>query len=289
MKLTQARFLVFVAVAALLVSIPAIVSAQEPPPNRFYGSVSIDGRPAAVGTVVSAWASGGEVASVTTTTVGRYPTLEVSRLSPGTPITFRVNGIDANETANWRQGGIVALNLTASSTALPLLVPPHAFSGLVTIDGSAVTSGVEISAIIEGAVVVTTFTSSDGRYKLKIQQGTRNFVGKTVTFTVGGEIANQSAIWRQGGVDLLDLSVYSGPRPVADVFAQLISSGSLIVVWMFHNDTKTWSVFDPRPEAAPLNDLTEVSHGDILWVEVSERSSFQGRTLYQGWNLIDLR
>ena len=119
MKLTRTSILLLMAVAALLVSVPAIVSAQEPPPNRFYGTVSIDGRPAAVGTVVSAWANGEQVATVTTTTTGRYPTLEVRRLTAGTPITFRVNGVDANETANWRQGGIVERNLTASSTTVP--------------------------------------------------------------------------------------------------------------------------------------------------------------------------
>ena len=198
-------------------------------------------------------------------------------------------GVEANETASWQQGTVTPLNLTASSTAVPLLTPPHAFSGLVTIDGNTVSGGVEVAAVIEGDTVATTFTSSDGRYRLIVEQGTQNFIGKTVTFTIDGEIAIQSVLWRQGGVDLLNLSIYSGPQPVADVFASLISDDSLVVVWMYYNDTQTWSVFDPRPEAATLNDLAEVSSGDILWIEVSRRVVFQGRTLYEGWNLIALR
>ena len=287
--LVRTPSLMLIAVVALLVSLPAIVSAQVPPPNRFFGSVTIDGRPAPVGTTVVAWANGQQVGMVVTTTVGSYPTLEVSGLSPNTPITFRVNGVEANETASWEQGTVTPLNLTASSTALPLLTPPHAFSGLVTIGGSAASGGVEVTAAIEGEIVATTFTSSDGRYRLIVEQGTQNFVGKIVTFTIDGKFASQSALWRQGGVDLLDLSIHSGPQPVTDVFASLISDGSLVVVWMYYNDTKTWSVFDPRPEAAPVNDLAEVSSGDILWVEVSRESVFQGRTLYEGWNLIALR
>ena len=287
--LVRTPLLMLIAVAALLVSLPAIVSAQEPPPNRFHGSVTVDGQPASVGTTVAAWASGQQVAMVVTTTLGRYPILEVSGLSPNTPVSFRVNGVEANETASWQQGTVTPLNLTASSTAVPLLTPPHAFSGLVTIDGNTVSGGVEVAAVIEGDIVATTFTSSDGRYRLIVEQGTQNFVGKTVTFTIDGEIAIQSVLWRQGGVDLLNLSIYSGPQPVADVFASLISDGSLVVVWMYYNDTQTWSVFDPRPEAAPLNDLAEVSSGDILWVEVSRQRVFQGRTLYEGWNLISLR
>ena len=287
--LVRTPSLMLIAVVALLVSLPAIVSAQVPPPNSFFGSVTIDGRPAPVGTTVVAWANGQQVGMVVTTTVGSYPTLEVSGLSPNTPITFRVNGVEANETASWEQGTVTPLNLTASSTALPLLTPPHAFSGLVTIGGSAASGGVEVTAAIEGEIVATTFTSSDGRYRLIVEQGTQNFVGKIVTFTIDGKFASQSALWRQGGVDLLDLSIHSGPQPVTDVFASLISDGSLVVVWMYYNDTKTWSVFDPRPEAAPVNDLAEVSSGDILWVEVSRESVFQGRTLYEGWNLIALR
>ena len=184
--LVRTPLLMLIAVAALLVSLPAIVSAQEPPPNRFHGSVTVDGQPASVGTTVAAWASGQQVAMVVTTTLGRYPILEVSGLSPNTPVSFRVNGVEANETASWQQGTVTPLNLTASSTAVPLLTPPHAFSGLVTIDGNTVSGGVEVAAVIEGDIVATTFTSSDGRYRLIVEQGTQNFVGKTVTFTIDG-------------------------------------------------------------------------------------------------------
>ena len=219
--------------------------------------------------------------------------LDVSRPQPADQeITFRVGENPAAETATWLQGKITyPLNLNASSggDAASPQVPPHAFSGLVTIDGRLASSGVKIAAFIEGRIAASAFTFSDGRYMLKVQQGEQNFTGKTVTFTVDGEMASQSALWKQGGVDLLDLSVYSGPRPITDVFASLISDGSLIVVWMYHNETSTWSVFDPRPEAAPVNDLIEVSSRDILWVEVSGERAFQGRTLYEGWNLIALR
>ena len=121
MNKTRTVFLVLVAVAALMASIPAIVSAQgvPPPPNRFYGSVTIEGRSAPVGTTVAAWANGQQAAMVVTTTVGSYPVLEVDGLSPGTLVTFRVNGVEANETANWQQGTLSRLNLTASSTAAP--------------------------------------------------------------------------------------------------------------------------------------------------------------------------
>ena len=168
-------------------------------------------------------------------------------------------------------------------------VRPTLLADRYLLTGNMASNGVEITAIVEGEIVATTFTSSDGRYKLKVQQGAQSLVDKTVTFTVDGEIASQASIWRQGGADLLDLAVWSGPRPVAEVFSGLIDDGSLVTVWKYDNATQSWSLFDPRSEAALLSDLTEVSSRDILWVEVSRQSSLQDRTIYKGWNLIALR
>ena len=292
MKLTRTSFLVLIAVVALLVSIPAIVSASSVPPHKFYGTAYIDGQPAPEGTLVVASISDERVGETMADATGNYVLTTMGDSSyQGQVVTFRVNGQYARETAIWLQGARTELDLNASSAgdAGSPNVPPHAFGGQVTIDGNTASGGVEIAAIIEGGTVATAFTSSDGKYKLKVQQGTQNFASKTVTFTVDGNMASQLAIWRQGGVDLLDLSAYSGPRPVASVFATLISDGSLVAVWMYHNATQLWAVFDPRPEAAELNDLTEVNTKDIVWVEVSGQRVFQGRTLYQGWNLIAVR
>ena len=203
-----------------------------------------------------------------------------------------MGGYPAQETATWQDGRVTyPFNLNASTgdnSTIPL-VPPHSFSGEVTVDGQTVASGLEITAIVEGQTIATAHTSSDGRYKLKVPQGTQSFVGKTVTFTVDGEITSQSSIWKQGGVDILNLTVQPRPRPVAEVFSSLIDDGSLVTVWEYDNATQSWSLFDPRPELVWVNDLTEVSRGDILWVEVSSQRVFQGRTLYEGWNLIALR
>ena len=57
-------------------------------------------------------------------------------------------------------------------------------------------------------------------------------------------------------------------RPSGDVFADLIASNNLTVVWHFDNDTKAWSFYDPRPEVAAAVDLTEVTSGDNVWIQV---------------------
>ena len=69
MKFTRTRFLLLIAVAALLVSIPAVVSAQGTDrPNRFSGNAFIDSQKALPGTLIEAL-SGGTVVGTATVSV----------------------------------------------------------------------------------------------------------------------------------------------------------------------------------------------------------------------------
>ena len=77
-------------------------------------------------------------------------------------------------------------------------------------------------------------------------------------------------------------------RPSADVFEPLVTAGVLTVVWYFDNDTKAWSFYDPRPEVAAAVDLTMVSSGDNVWIQVMANMDFQGEMLTAGWNLVTL-
>ena len=77
-------------------------------------------------------------------------------------------------------------------------------------------------------------------------------------------------------------------RPSADVFEPLATAGVLTVVWYFDNDTKGWSFYDPRPEVAAAVDLTEVTSGDNVWIQVTADVDFQGEMLTTGWNNITL-
>ena len=77
-------------------------------------------------------------------------------------------------------------------------------------------------------------------------------------------------------------------RPSGDVFADLIASNNLTVVWYFDNATKAWSFYDPRPEVAAAVDLTEVTSGDNVWIQVVADQMFQGEMLTGGWNLVTL-
>ena len=121
----------------LIAGFPASVSLAAPQlPHYFYGTVSIDGQPAPVGTIIEAKGTNvvnADFNPITTTEAGHYgssdPLADVPRLlvqgssdnniEDGTIITFFVNGVQANETASYVPGGVTELNLTTSSGSTP--------------------------------------------------------------------------------------------------------------------------------------------------------------------------
>lgn len=116
--------LLFVAPKTVMAAIPSL-------PHAFYGSVTINGSPAPVGTVVSANVSRGG-GSITTTEVGKYGGAGV--LSPklivqgdildGTLITFEVNGVSTGQTAHFASGTTSEIDLSVDIEVPPTTTPP---------------------------------------------------------------------------------------------------------------------------------------------------------------------
>ena len=75
-----------------------------------------------------------------------------------------------------------------------------------------------------------------------------------------------------------------------DVFASV--GDRLVRVWQFDNATQSWSFYDPRPEFADFNTLTEVSSGQIVTAILSEGEAITFAstpgTLYAGTNQVVL-
>jgi len=73
------------------------------------------------------------------------------------------------------------------------------------------------------------------------------------------------------------------------VFADVISNDdNLVRVWRFSNADQSWNFYDPRPAFSEANTLAKTGAGDIVWVNVTAEQTFQGSTLFPGWNLISL-
>ena len=73
-------------------------------------------------------------------------------------------------------------------------------------------------------------------------------------------------------------------RQSEDAFVDLISSGTLTRVWNLDRATQAWSFFDPSPEFAEFNTLTEVTSGQIVTIIMNAQDTFQGQTLFEGSN-----
>jgi len=177
---------VFIAVAFVLALGAAPVYADDIPPlpHAFYGDVTINNSPAPAGTTVEA--RGEDVRTeiegnpITTTELGKYGSsnpleqrlIVQGDILEGAIITFYVNGVSTEQTAEWHSGETSPKDLSVTITAPapgpgPGPAPPH------YIDTNLF--GVEVSFDIsdEGEILETIeATSADGMLTLTIPEGT---------------------------------------------------------------------------------------------------------------------
>ena len=109
----KVRILALLSVLALLLTLPAIASAQSVPPHIFIGNATVNGLNAPSGTVITAMIGGDAKGSVNVGSNGAYGPLHVASGS-GSEITFQLDALTASETATWEQGGASVLALNAS-------------------------------------------------------------------------------------------------------------------------------------------------------------------------------
>jgi hypothetical protein len=123
-KLRKLLFISMV-VITLLIGTSSIAEAVPQLPSSFYGTVKVNGANVPDGTVVSAWINGVEYASMLSETFETDSVffLDVPGDDPSTTeiieggvtgdtIIFKIDGLEANETASWNTGTNVNLDLT---------------------------------------------------------------------------------------------------------------------------------------------------------------------------------
>lgn len=156
-------------------------------------------------------------------------------------------------------------HLTVSGEALP----PFTLVGPIRIAGIEVTPASEVA------------TDENGAFEARVLIPQMDFGDQTLTVQVAWVILPH----------IVNVAPPPLSGPPSQVFKYLIRDGVLLTVWHYDNATQAWSLFDPllAGEIAELNDLTEVSSGDILWIDLREPRYFQGNDLDAGWNLIRLK
>ena len=170
-----------VILAMLLCAIPAYADIPTLP-HAFYGTVTISGSSAPVGTVVKAKVGGVECGSITTTVAGQYggsgafdAKLNVSgEIETGATISFYANNNLANETYAFSAGGVTELNLTvtpppdtaAPSVTIVALTPDPTNDNTPTFTGTAtdVLSNISSVEYKVDSGSWTAATASDGAF-----------------------------------------------------------------------------------------------------------------------------
>jgi len=151
-------------------------------PHAFYGTLTIGGSAAPVGTVVTAKVGGVECGSITTTVAGQYggsgafdDKLTVSgEIATGATIYFYAGGNEANETYPFSPGAVTEHNLTAAppsdttppSVTITALSPDPTNDNTPTFTGTATDTESNISSVeykVDDASW-TAATASDGAF-----------------------------------------------------------------------------------------------------------------------------
>lgn len=157
--------------------------------------------------------------------------------------------------------GLVLPAAPAQSAGEPAI--PHEFYGYVYVGGSLAAAGTKVEAYVGGAKAAETTVTASHSYGLQVPGTT----GATVTFRVGGVLANQSLPWEMGGITELNLTV-SGTPPLDIVTACPLSGGvvsqSYTATLQASGGTSpyTWSIASGSlPTGISLNSTTGVISG----------------------------
>jgi collagen type I/II/III/V/XI/XXIV/XXVII alpha len=97
---------------------------------------------------------------------------------------------------------VMVMMLMVPAVASAQQLPPHVFTGTVTVNGLSAPAGTMISAVIDGVQQGST-AAAGGRYVLHVTQSSS---GTDISFMVGTLPAVETASWEQGGGDILDLT-----------------------------------------------------------------------------------
>lgn len=85
-------------------------------------------------------------------------------------------------------------------------VPPHAFTGIVMVDGKAAPEGTKIVAVVEGEDKGSVIVHERGKYgPLNVEAP--NSSDPIIIFKVDNYAAEQAVTWEMGEVTILDLTV----------------------------------------------------------------------------------
>ena len=198
-------------------------------------------------------------------------------------------GIGASSTVKVYVIGNDTINAKANhSTPGPMLTTtsPVQAGGDMTINGSNFKGFSTLSEIKVGGQNVlpapAPVTDRQGNFEVQVQVPLLGVGSHTATVADGDANRGTESFSVVATIEVTSTAP-------ADVFGGL--GDRLVRVWYLDRETQVWSFYDPDPDVAAFNTLTEVSSGQNVSIIISSGESVesQGMTLYQGTNPIALK
>ena len=216
--------------------------------------------------------------------------------SSGIPSSNTVTGTSACTCTSDSNGG-VAIQLTGSAThkvpgAVVTVDVASAASGEnISITGTGFPGYVGVDILTIGGVSAkpspTPATDGDGVVTLtalvpELSTGSHSLIATVGTGSTAVTATTSFTVVAAAVVPVVTTNA------TEEVFAEEITADNLVRVWSYDNATQSWSFYDPRPAFSAANSYTEAASANIVWVNVTAETTFQGSTLFAGWNLISL-
>ena len=199
-------------------------------------------------------------------------TATISCTSSSTDTCTQVTGTNTHKVP----AAVVTVEPTSAASGETITVTGVGFPGFVSLTALTIAT---VSALPTPAPA----TDGDGNFTLSALVPQLGTGSQALLVTGGGVTATTS---------FSVVAAATTPTVTTDatetVFADEIAADNLVRVWRFDNATQAWSFYDPRPAFAAANTYTDATSANIVWVNVTAETTFQGSTLFAGWNLISL-
>jgi hypothetical protein len=268
-------------------TIPSRVVTLEPASSRRGTTVTVTGTGFPAKQSVTLTYGATTVASVTPDGVGAFTT---------TFVVPNTAGIPSSNTVTATSSGTLAPTGTATHAvpAATIAVSPSSVSpgGNVTVTATGFPGFASMTALTIGGVSAiptpAPATGEDGAKTAEALVPALSLGPQTVSVTIGG-ITGTSSVTIVAAPVAPVVPVVAAPVATATTFAAVIAQAdNLVRVWRYSNADQSWVFYDPRPAFAAANTLATTAIGNIVWVNVKVQQTFQGQTLYAGWNQIAL-
>ena len=265
------------------IEIPEAAITLDPMESRRGTTVALSGTGFPASTVIQV-SYGEGVSTIAAGTTDASGVLSMTFVVPGTAGIGKEHEVKATSVAaNYAAVSAKETHSTPGAT-FELSASEVQRGGSLTISGMNFPAYSAVTSIMIGDTEVapspSPTTSNDGDFKTTVTVPGLSVGNYTVTVNAGGTVIAKS-------LSIVEAVVVVSTDP-ADVFATLIEAGVLNRVFHYDNATQEWTLYDPDPAFAEFNDLTSVSSGDIVWVNLTAAATFQGQDLKEGWSLVSI-